>query len=167
MKIIIAVKHFRKTLHRRYLTGFWISPGFSICQHSEYTGVPNIPGLWICQGSKYASWPWICQGVLDIPWFKICQGYTGFWKCLNNSWICLILPEYASICLNGFCFTFTYCDHLYKGGTIDCYLEEQIFDCFYSNWKYLILFFCFRLNIFTSKISNLLLPLGARDGESW
>ena len=53
---------------------------------------------------------------------------------------------------------------------MDCFLEELKFDFFYSSWKYLIFVFCFRLNIFTSKISILLLPLRVEEGgglESW
>ena len=58
---------------------------------------------------------------------------------VNISWICLIMPEYAEIYLNGFCFTFTHCNPL-SIGTIDCFLGKQKFDFFYSTWKHLILF---------------------------
>ena len=46
-------------------------------------------------------------------------------------------------------------------------LESKNFDFFYSSWKYLILFFVFKLNIFTSKILNLLLPLGAEGAGAF
>ena len=51
--------------------------------------------------------------------------------------------------------------------TWGCFLEIK-FDFLYSSWKYLL--FCFRINIFTSNISSLLLPLaaeGVRDHEPW
>ena len=57
---------------------------------SEYARVFNIPGFWIC------FWFWICQG----------SGYT---VALNiGFWIRLVMPECTKICLNGYCFTFTY-----------------------------------------------------------
>ena len=61
--------------------------------------VLNIPGFWIYQGSEYA---W----VLNMPRFWIYHGsqYTGVtqasecaWISLDNSWICLIMSEYARI----------------------------------------------------------------------
>ena len=55
---------------------------------------------------------------------------------------------------------FNHCNPLSKG-TIDCFLGKKRFNFFYSNWKYLILCFVFRLNICKSKVLNLLLPLGA------
>ena len=44
-------------------------------------------------------------------------------------------------------------------------MESNNLIFFYSTWKYVIFFYCFRLNIFTSKISNLLLPLGVEEAE--
>ena len=37
--------------------------------------------------------------ILNIPKFWICQCYTRFNICLNNSWICLKMPDYVWICL--------------------------------------------------------------------
>ena len=109
-----------------------------------------------CRGSEYASGSKYVK-VLEIPQFEICQGKTGFRICLNNSWICLIMPECALICLSGFCFKFTHCNPLSKG-TIEFSLKVKI-------WFFSIvagsIWFCFRPNIFTSKVSNLLLSLGA------
>ena len=45
------------------------------------------------------------------------------------------------------------------------FLESKL-DFFYSSWKYLILVFTFRLNIFTNKVSNLLLPLEAEGARA-
>ena len=74
------------------------------------------------------------------------------------------MPDYAKIYLNSFCFTFTHCNPL-STRTIDCFLEKLKFDFFYSGWKYLILFFfCFRINIFESKTSNLLYGLKEPEG---
>ena len=85
--------------------------------------------------------------------------------------------DHAQICLNDFCFIFFYCNplsistraylfqRLHKTRSFSLkenkavFLETQnlIFDIVAA-----ILFgFCFRLNIFTSKTSNLLLPLVA------
>ena len=124
MKIIIAVDYLCKTPHRRCLAGFWICLGFSICQRSEYIGFLNIPGLWICQGSEYAS-GYEYVNVLNIPPFKIyirvTQGSEYAWISLKNSWICLIMPEHAGICVNmpksvwmAF-FTITHCNPLSRG----------------------------------------------------
>ena len=49
--------------------------------------------------------------------------------------------------------------YLNEAATVILESKNSIFFC--SNWKYLIFFFVFRLNIFTNKISNLLLPLEA------
>ena len=51
-----------------------------------------------------------CVIILNISAFWIRQGYRGFRICLNNSWLCLDMPEYAwigLICLNGLCLTFS------------------------------------------------------------
>ena len=66
--VIIAVNYFCKTLHPRYLTGFWMCFWF-----------------WIYQSSEYA---------------KVMQGCECVWICLNNSWIYLIVSEYAWTYLN-------------------------------------------------------------------
>ena len=100
---------------------------------------------------------------------RVTQGSKYAWIYLNNFSICLVKPECAYICLNGFCFTLTHCNPLSKG-TIDCFLGKKKFNFFYSNGKYLILFFVFRLNICTTKVLNFLLPLwakGTRGFESY
>ena len=112
-------------------------PAFWIYGSSEYTGVANMPEFciclcfWMCQGSRYTAF-------LNLP--RVTQ-YLNMPESLNNSWICLIMPESTWICLNGFCFTFTHCNSLSKW-TIDFFLQSkfswEIFFC--SNWKYLILF---------------------------
>ena len=100
-----------------FIVDVWICLEFWICQTSEHTGVLNVPGFRIYQGSEYVSYFEYVR-VQDIPRLWICQGYTGFWIYLNNSWICLIMPECAEICLNGFCFTFTHWNSLSKGTII-------------------------------------------------
>ena len=85
-------------------------------------------------------------------------------------WLCLNMSEYAWICLNGFCFTFP---HFPICFTISFLLEHVVTSNVYRRlevvvWKNTRLFswrdkiqfffcsssfaFCFRLNIFTSKI---------------
>ena len=61
--------------------------------------VLNVPEFWLYQGSEYAS-GFEYTMILNIPEFWICQGYTGFRICLNNSWICLNMPDYVWIFLN-------------------------------------------------------------------
>ena len=107
----------------------------------------------------------------------------GFWVCLNNSWICLSLTEYAGICLNGFCFTFPHCNplspwmcnHLSQclHKTINYSLKEH--EAVFMKRQSLIFFlvagsiwinFWSTLNIFICKISNLLLlPLGTQGAR--
>ena len=78
--------YFRKTLYRRCLTELWICFMSWIYQcswygsDSEYARVLNIPGFWICKGSEYT---------------KITQASECVWISLDNSWICLIMFEYA------------------------------------------------------------------------
>ena len=76
------------------------------------------------------------------------------WIIPGYVWLCVNVPKFVWMA----CFTFTHCNRLSKG-TIDCFLGKWKFDFFYSSWKYLTLFFVFRLNTFTSKASNFLLPL--------
>ena len=77
------------------------------------------------------------------------------------------------------CFTCTYCNllsswtrgylfqwSLQSEGT-GCFLEEAKFDFVFSSWKYLICF-CFRVNIFINKISDLRLTFWAEGtDELW
>ena len=129
----------------------------------------------------------VLHRVLDIPvyaWIMILNMSDYAWVCL----ICLNMPEYAWICLlNDFCFTFSHCNPLsaWRHGYLFQHLHETRS---YSLKKYEAVFltrqnltfplvaesiwfnFCFRINIFTSKISNLLLSLGAewaRGCEFW
>ena len=75
MQIIIAVNYFRKTVHRRCLTGLWICLNFWKYQRSEYTGVLNMvlvlnmTGLWMYHGSmpelhrvpNMPEYNWLCS----------------------------------------------------------------------------------------------------------
>ena len=147
--------------------------------------------FWTYQSSEYAS------GSKDARVLNM-SGLTGFWICLNipdyvwlnmprYAWICRYMREYAQICLNGFCFIFPYCNTspnwtcaVLTYFNVYTKLELLVFrkmvllfvdtkiDFFYSSCNFIAL--CFRLNIFTRKISNLLLSLGAERGgvcESW
>ena len=57
--------------------------------------VLNVPEFWVYQSSGFEH-----ARILKIPKFWICQGDTGFRICLNNSSICLNMPDYDWICLN-------------------------------------------------------------------
>ena len=61
--------------------------------------VLNVPEFWIYQGCKYAS-GFEYTRILNTPDFWLCQGYTGFRICLNNSWLCLKMPDHVEICVN-------------------------------------------------------------------
>ena len=82
-----------------------------------------------------------------------------------------IIPGYVWLCLNVSKFVWMafvlHSPILISKGTIDCFLEKKKVNFFYSNWKYLILFFIFRLSICTSKVLNLLLPLWAKGAGSF
>ena len=138
--------------------------------------VLNMQGFWTYQSSEYAS------GSEDARVLNM-SGLTGFWICLNMSdYVWLNMPGYVWMAFV-----------LYFPIVIPCLLERVLtyfnaytklevlvlrkmmlflvgdtkIDFFYSSCNFIG--FCFRLNIFT-KISNLLLPLGAERGggcESW
>ena len=74
----------------------------------------------------------------------------------------LIIPWYAWLCLN--VPKFVWMDFVLHSSIVIPYLKEPFFYC---NWKYLILFFVFRLNICTSEILNLLLPLGTKGARGF
>ena len=153
-----------------------------------------MPGVWTNQCSKYTK-VLNMPLVLNLPGFWICQGHTGFWICMNipeYAWLCL--AEYAGICVNMpnsawmvFVLCFPIVTHCLLEGVVTYFyvytklevlvwrkievvsLEKQ--NLIFSIVAVSILFgFCFRLSIFTSKISNFLLSLGAEGGgacESW
>ena len=146
-------------------------PGFWTNQGSEYTNVLNtrlvlnFPGFWI------RVWFWIWQ---RFEYVKDTQGS-------EYTWICLDMSEYAVICVNmpkSAWMDFA----LYFPIGILCLLEDLVnyFNVYtklevlvwmktrllywrdtiwFSSCKNFTCLF-FRLNISTSKISNLLLPLG-------
>ena len=58
------------------------TPRFYIYQSTEYTRVLNMPGFWICQATEYT---WVTQAS-ECAWIS-----------LVNSWICLIMSEYATM----------------------------------------------------------------------
>ena len=139
--------------------------------------VLNMQGFWTYQSSEYAS------GSEDARVLNM-SGLTGFWICLNMSdYVWLNMPGYVWMAFV-----------LYFPIAIPCLLERVLtyfsaytklevlvlkkmmlflvgdtkIDFFYSSCNFIG--FCFRLDIFTSKISNLLLSLGAERGggcESW
>ena len=151
---------------------------------SEYTRVLNMSGFWIYQGHEYASGSEYAR-VLNM--LGLTQGFEYASICLIMSgWICLDMSEYAGIWVNmpkSAWIAFV----LYFPIVIPCLLEGMVtyFNVFTKLevlvWMKMrlkfdlvvvsVLFgFYFRLNISTSKISNLLLPLGIEGGgacESW
>ena len=151
----------------------WIYLGSEYASSSECTTVLNMPlvlnmpgfwiwlWFWICQDSEYPSGSDYTR-VLNMP---------GLYRLLN-------MPDYAGICVNmpksawitfvlHFSIEILYLlervvtgFNVYKKLEVgSCFLEEAKYDFCCSGWKFMIFcFFCFRLNIFASTISNLLLP---------
>ena len=137
-----------------------------VWQGSKYTSVLNTPGFLICQGSECTAFLNMLL-VLNMPRIQIYQGskYVGVTQgskyariIPDYAWICFSIPGYAGICVN-----------LPKNLNLPTFphckpsLKEPVI-VFYGGWKYLACFFGFRLNIFKSKISSLLLPF-ADDGR--
>ena len=85
---------------KRFIVDVWQHSEFD--SDFEYVSVLNIRGFWIyqaCHNARFLGRPLNMSElhrVLNMP------------QCLNDSWICVIMPECAWICLNGFCFTFTH-----------------------------------------------------------
>ena len=123
-------------------------PGFGIYLSPQYPRVLNV------SGSQYAKF--------TVSWISLNNSWV-YLIILEYVWICLSIPKYAWVCLDLpewlFCLPCPHCNPLYAWmcGCLflqslcmkehwDCFLEESIFDIF----------------LFTSKISNLLLPFGAK-----
>ena len=162
MKITIFAK--------RFIVDIWQDSEYT--SDFEYASVLNIAGFWIYQGCQ-------CARVLNMLlvlimsefWIyhscKNCQGYTGFseyaWIIPGYAWLYLIMSKFVWIAFD-----------LHLSIVIICVKEPWTVFSKIKNLTFSIvaesIWFCFRLNIFTSKISNLLLHLGAEgDGEreSW
>ena len=117
-------------------------------------------------------WFWVCQGS---GYTRVIQGSGCAWIILKYpeySWVCLNMPEHAGICVDmpkSAWMTFV----LHLPVVIPCLKEpEAVFlkkqNLYFSIAAECIWFvFYFRLIIFTRKISNLLLSLGAEDLDCW
>ena len=108
--------YFRKTLYRTCLAGLWIClksdyirvlnmalvlkiPGNCFYQDFEYASVLYIPWFWIFQVSEEAKFLnksefWTCQGS---EYTRVTQASEYVWIFLGNSWICMIISEYATM----------------------------------------------------------------------
>ena len=96
--------------------------------------VLSMSGFWMYHSFKYVK---VTQGS---EYASMIPGYV---------WLCLNVPKSVRT---------AFALHLpLSKGTIDFSWKQKL-DFFYSSWN---IWFSFGLNIFTSKISNLLLPLGA------
>ena len=139
-KIIIAVNYFRKTVHRRRLTGFWMCLRFWIYQYFGYTGVLNILGLWICQGYNMLlvlnmSGFWIYH---SSKYARVTQGFEYpkyAWTILGYAWLCLNVP--ISVWMAFVLYLPIVIPYL---KTLLFSWKVKIWFFFYSIWKYLILF---------------------------
>lgn len=141
----------------RYL-GFWIDQGSEYASGSGYTGVLNMARL--------------CR-VLDMPKYVwIVYEYVGIYMNMPKfAWITFALRfPILTPCLHGCVVTyFNFYMKLevivwrnkrlfWKRVNLFFFIIAEVFDLF-------LFFFCFRLNIFLSKVSNLLLSFGAREVE--
>ena len=149
------------------IPGFWICLRLWIYQGSEYISVLNMPRFWVY------LWFWIYKGS---EYAVILQVSEYLWIIPEYVKLCLNMPEYAGICLNGFYFTFptviscllglvvTFFQRLHDTRNYSVKEHEGVF-LKRQNWIFSLVTgsisfnFCFRQNIFTNKISNLLLPL--------
>ena len=98
------------------------------------------------------------------------EEYIGLRIYLNNSWICLNIPdyvwtcqnmhEYAKICLNGFCFRFSPFLHLFYN-PLSTWTHDYLFECLQETRGY-------SLKIHGAvflKRQNLIFPVAA--GSTW
>ena len=107
----------------------------------------------------------------------------------GHVWICQNMPEYAEICLNGFCFRFSPFPHLFYN-PLSTWTHDYLFECLQETRGYSLkvhgavflkrqnlifpvaagstwFVFFFRLHIFTSKIETYCHLLVARSGVEW
>ena len=92
---------------------------------------------------------------------------------LDYLWICLNMPEYSSISMN--IAEYVLMNFFLQGLIVTSWVLERLVTCFnkvcsLKEHEVTILYFCRdskRIKIFTSKISNLLFPLGVEDWELW
>ena len=98
------------------------------------------------------------------------EEYIWLRICLNNSWICLNIPdyvwtcqnmhEYAKICLNGFCFRFSLFPHFFYN-PLSTWTHDYLFECLQETRGY-------SLKIHGAvflKRQNLIFPVAA--GSTW
>ena len=100
-----------------------------------------MPGFWICFRYLNTSGFWIYHG--SMPGLHRVPNIPEYgWIIPGYAWLYLNLPRSVWM---AFFFTFTHCTPLSER-------NHRLFSSFFV--------FCFWLHIFTSKISNLQLPLG-------
>ena len=124
-------------------------PGFWIHQDSEYARVLNVPQFWIC------SWFRICHEskytrVVNISGSYRVSKMPEYATIISEyAWICLIMPQYTSICGNMREFTWKSAKTafaLHFPIVNQCLKEPRI--VFNSGWKYLTCFFRFYIKYF-------------------
>ena len=164
------------------IQGSWITQDSVYVFGSECARVLHIPELWIClwfwicDDSEYTR----VLNMLGLHRLRICLNNS--WIYLNMpdyAWICLNMIEYAEICvntyiwLNDFCFTFPHFPIFYK--PLSTWTHDYSFECLQETRGYglkehgtaflkrqnlifsiaagsIWFVFCFRLNIFASKV---------------
>ena len=126
--------------------------------------VLNLPRLWISEGSEYVR----LNRVLNMPEYAWLYLAEYAWICLNMpifAWICPNLPEWFLLCntlstwTRAYVFQLLHKTRFWSYGEWSCFPGDTNIDV--SIVAVILFAFCFRLDIFTNKISNLLLTLEA------
>ena len=178
-KIVIVINWFRKTLHCRCLTSFWIYQGSECGSCFEYaraqgliyqcTSMPlvlNIEGLfWIYEGSEYAivthsfDHAWICLNIPNM------SEYAGISVNMSKSlWISfawhfpVVIPSLLELVITYFSVTTKLEVIVWRNTRLFPWRDKISFSLKYL--EVIDLNFVLRLNIFRNKISNLPLLLG-------
>ena len=142
MKVDIAKIIIKKKFAKRSIVHVWQDSEYG--SGSEYNRVLNIPGLWMYQNPEYT-------------WVPNMKPATLLKKCFFVNFAKLLRTTFNKTPPNESVYSLRNTRLFFWWG------EIGIFSC---SWKNLV-FFCLRLNIFTSKISYLLLPLGVKLARVW
>ena len=147
---------------------FWIYQGPEYTSGFEYARILDISEFWICQGYTgfrvCLSNSWICLYMLGYGW--VCVNIPEYAVIYLNlpEWLLLCITPFPQLFYNsfstwtrGYLFECNKCQEvindrrLWSEGTWGCFLEEIIFGFFIATGSTSFAF-CFRRNIFTSKI---------------
>ena len=115
----------------------------------------NIPAFWIYGGSEYTSVLnmllvlnmsgfWIYHGSKDAI---VTQGFEYAWMCLNNSWICLIIPMFLNLS-EWLLFYIYLVSFLIRRNHRSFSWKVKIWFFFYRSWKFFLMIYLSILLLF-------------------